>query len=304
MPISRRKFMALGTLTGAAALAGPFASYSFDGQPAADGYRLMIMATNWGFSGSWEQFAEKIATLGYDGAEVWYPHNVSEREAFLNAFEKHGLKFGFLVGGSDVDPDKHLAQFTGALEQAVKLNPVYINCHSGRDFFGVEENQRFIALTTRTRTSSGIPIYHETHRSRILYSAPVARMYMERNAALELTLDISHWCNVHESLLGDQPETVALALRRTGHIHARIGHQEGPQVGDPRAPEWDAAVKAHLAWWDSVVKMKRESGQLLTMLTEFGPPNYLPALPYTRQPVADQWDINNYMLSLLRKRYA
>jgi hypothetical protein len=40
------------------------------------------------------------------------------------------------------------------------------------------------------------------------------------------------------------------------------------------------------------------------MLTEFGPPHYLPALPFTRQPVADQWDINVYMMKTLRERYA
>ena len=39
------------------------------------------------------------------------------------------------------------------------------------------------------------------------------------------------------------------------------------------------------------------------MLTEFGPPHYLPALPYTQQPVADQWAINVHMMQLLRKRY-
>jgi sugar phosphate isomerase/epimerase len=296
--------MTLSTAAGAAALTASFSRSAFSGIPATDGYRLMILATNWGFSGDWEQFAEKISTLGYDGAEVWYPHDPAHREAFLKSFEKRGLKFGFLVGGSDNNPNKHLAQFTESLEEAIKYQPVYVNCHSGRDYFSIDENQRFIALTTRTSLSSGIPIYHETHRSRILYSAPVARMFMERNDLLELTLDISHWCNVHESLLADQPETVELALRRTGHIHARIGHAEGPQVGDPRAPEWAPAVAAHLGWWDSVTKRKRDAGQLLTILTEFGPPNYLPTLPYTRQPVADQWDINNHMLSLLRKRYS
>jgi hypothetical protein len=41
----------------------------------------------------------------------------------------------------------------------------------------------------------------------------------------------------------------------------------------------------------------------MTILTEFGPPNYLPTLPYTQQPVADQWAINVYMMQMLRKRY-
>jgi hypothetical protein len=119
-----------------------------------------------------------------------------------------------------------------------------------------------------------------------------------------LTFDVSHWCNVHESLLGDQEETIALALDRVDHIHARVGHAEGPQVSDPRAPEWGPAMNAHFEWWDKVVTRKRKEGKMFTILTEFGPPDYLPTLPYTRQPVADQWDINVHMLNVLRKRYS
>jgi hypothetical protein len=105
-------------------------------------------------------------------------------------------------------------------------------------------------------------------------------------------------------LLADQKETIDLALSRTNHIHARIGHAEGPQVNDPRAPEWKDAVNAHFHWWDQVVKRRRAEGQFVTFLTEFGPPNYLQTLPFTNQPVANQWDINVYMMQLLRKRYS
>lgn len=271
---------------------------------AAAGFGLLIFATNWGYEGSWDQFCAKIRKLGYDGAEAWYPTDEVVRKEFLAAFQKHNLKFGFLVGGSDRDYQKHLQQFSSSLEGAVALNPVYINCHSGRDHFSVAQNKAFIDLTTAVNTRTGIPVYHETHRSRILYAAPVARQFMEMIPELRITLDISHWCTVHESLLADQTETVALALSRTGHIHARIGHQEGPQVNDPRAPEWKDAVNAHFAWWDKVVEQKKKEGKLMTMLTEFGPADYMPALPYTRQPVANQWDINKFMLDTLRTRYA
>jgi len=109
---------------------------------------------------------------------------------------------------------------------------------------------------------------------------------------------------VHESLLADQQETLSQALNRVDHIHARIGHPEGPQVNDPRAPEWNDAVQAHFAWWDTVVTRKKNEGKLMTFLTEFGPVDYMPALPFTRQPVADQWEINKHMLDTLRARYS
>jgi hypothetical protein len=79
--------------------------------------------------------------------------------------------------------------------------------------------------------------------------------------------------------------------------------RKDPQVNDPRAPEWDEAVKAHFAWWDKIVEMKKHQGDTLTVLAEFGPPNYLPTIPYTQQPLADQWAINVYMMQTLRKRY-
>lgn len=306
MDINRREFLSYSAISGTALLFNEIAAYAkpLRSFAAVPGFELLILATNWGYEGSWDQFCSKIKSLGYDGAEAWYPGDEKKRKEFLTAFETHNLKFGFLIGGSDRDPSKHLQQFKASLDAATAIKPLYINCHSGRDYFSFDQNKAFIDLTTDATNRTGVPIYHETHRSRILYSAPVAREFMEKLQSLRLTLDISHWCNVHESFLDDQQETVALALSRTGHIHARIGHPEGPQVSDPRAPEWQKAVQAHFAWWDKVVEQKKKEGKRLTILTEFGPADYMPTIPYTRQPVANQWEINKHMLDTLRSRYS
>ena len=273
-------------------------------QRRKDTYRLLIFATNWGFTGSWQEFASRIKSSGYDGAELWYPAETKQRSEILSAFREHGLQLGFLIGSGERDFKKHLSQFQSSLEAASAAKPVYINCHSGRDHFSFEQNKKFIDLTTGMSRSSGVPVYHETHRSRILYSAPVAREYIRSLPDLRITFDVSHWCTVHESLLADQLETLSATLERVDHIHARIGHPEGPQVNDPRAPEWKNAVQAHFAWWDTVVSKKKSEGKQMTFLTEFGPVDYMPALPYTRQPLADQWDINKHMLDTLRTRYS
>lgn len=267
------------------------------------GFQLLIFATNWGYTGSWEQFCSQIKHDGYDGAEIWLPQE-NERAEILATFKKHGLHYGFLIGSGESNYQSNFQQFSKSLETAVTFNPVYINCHSGKDFFSFDENKSFLELTIKATKETGVPVYHETHRSRILYSAPAARQYMEKLPDLRITFDVSHWCNVHESLLADQADTLAMALERVGHIHARIGHPEGPQVNDPRAPEWKDAVDAHFAWWDKVIKRKKQEGKLMTFLTEFGPIDYLPALPYTRQPLANQWEINLHMLKTLRARYA
>jgi sugar phosphate isomerase/epimerase len=221
--------------------------------------------------------------------------------------KKYGLEIGFLCGASQTNPQEHLDYYKKMIDAAAKQNiqrPLYINNHSGRDHFSFDDNKKFIEHTNALAKETGIMICHETHRSRILFAAHVARKYIETFPDLKLTLDISHWCNVHESLLGDQKETVDMALERTEHIHARIGHPEGPQVNDPRAPEWENTVKQHFDWWDKVVERKKKNGERMTFLTEFGPPDYMPTMAYTRQPLSDQWAINVHMMNLLRKRYS
>lgn len=306
MDITRREFLGATAISGASLLLDPFQSFSNPSAKvsAAPGFELLILATNWGYGGSLQEFCSLIKKEGYDGAELWCPGEEAERQTLVSTFREHSLKFGLLIAGHDKDFETHFKQFETSLRAAITLHPVYINCHSGKDFFTFEQNKKFIDLTTKVSRESGVPVYHETHRSRILYTAPIARQYMEKIPDLRLTLDISHWCNVHESLLDDQQDTVALAISRAGHIHARVGHPEGPQVNDPRAPEWKQAVETHLGWWDRIVADKKKSGTRLTILTEFGPADYMPAMPYTRQPLANQWDINTYMLKTLRARYA
>ena len=51
---------------------------------------------------------------------------------------------------------------------------------------------------------------------------------------------------VHESGLEDQAENLELAIAHADYIHARVGYAEGPQIPDPRAPEWQHAVERHL----------------------------------------------------------
>jgi sugar phosphate isomerase/epimerase len=269
-------------------------------------FELKLLATNWGFNGTVDEFCGLVKKEGYDGIEIWWPDQPKDQDEMFAALKKHGLEVGFLTAGNESIYKNHLDTFKKMIDAAATnkiQRPLYINCHSGRDYFTFEQGKTFIDHTTALSKSTGIKICHETHRSRLLYAAPVARHYMDSIPELRITFDVSHWCNVHESLLSDQQETVDMTLQRVDHIHARIGHPEGPQVNDPRAPEWEGAVKAHLTWWDKVVEIKRQQGEVLTLLTEFGPADYMPTLPYTRQPLADQWAINVYMMQLLRKRY-
>lgn len=304
MAQNRREF--IGTTTAAAAAMFLSSLDAVAVTKAEPGFQLKVMGTDWGYGGTIEELCAAVKKEGYDGLELWWPGEQEKADRMFAALKKYGLAVGFLCGGSQSDFNTHLDYFKKSIDAAANnkvQRPLYINCHSGRDYFSFEQNQAFLEHTQALSKSTGIKICHESHRSRMLFAAPVARHYIEKDPALRMTLDVSHWCNVSESLLQDQSETMDMVLPRVDHIHARIGHPQGPQVNDPRAPEWERAVKAHFAWWDKIVEMKKQKGETMTILTEFGPPDYMPVQPYTRKPLADQWAINVYMMQTLRKRY-
>lgn len=266
--------------------------------------QVRFFCTNWGMAGTWDAFCERVKSAGFDGVETWLPADGPGRDQMEAALEKHDLQLILLSAGSGDSFDAYLADFVANLERAVARRPVLVNCHTGKDHFTFAQNKALIDAATAISRESGVEVVHETHRGRFSFAAHITASYLEALPGLSLALDISHWCNVHESMLADQPEAVALALARTRHIHVRIGHPEGPQVNDPRAPEWEGTVAQHLQWWDRVVEQQRQQGRgTLTITTEFGPPTYMPVLPYTRQPVADQWAVNKYMFELLKARY-
>ena len=281
---NRRKFIeTTASATAALMLASipTFADAKQSKETMNNNFELKLLATNWGFEGTIDAYCDKVKKAGYDGIEIWWPMEKAGQDELFAALKKYNLEVGFLCAGHQTDYTEHFQYFKKMIDAAVSnqiQKPLYINCHSGKDFFSYDEGKTFIDYTIPLSQKTNIPIYHETHRSRLLFAAPVAKQYIQKIPELRITFDVSHWCNVSESLLQDQPETLALAIERADHIHARIGHAEGPQVNDPRAPEWKAALDAHLAWWDKIVERKKKAGEQLTILTEFGPADYMPTI--------------------------
>ncbi|TAF95082.1 MAG: sugar phosphate isomerase/epimerase [Cytophagia bacterium] len=267
--------------------------------------KFAFFCPKWGLEDlSYEAAAVRVKAAGYDGMEIAAP--VAEAAQAIAAMKAHGLQTILMAFGGSAKFDEHKTQFRKDLEALAAAKPLFINTHTGKDFFTFEQNCQLIQVAAEVQKATGINILHETHRGRFTYSLPAIDHYFVTFPELRLTGDFSHWVNVSESYLGDQADSMARAMARTDHIHSRVGHPEGPQVNDPRAPEWEGAVKAHLAWWDKIVEIHRKKGTpMLTITSEFGPaPGYLPTLPYSNLPVASQWDINVYMMQLLRKRYA
>ena len=199
MKQDRRTFILSSATASAAMFLSSLEAFASANKPLSSGnsgYDLKIMATNWGFAGSMDDFCSAVKKEGYDGVDLWWPNDKKAQDEMFAALKTHDLQVGFQCGGWQENPEEHLAFYKKMIDAAARQNiqrPLYINNHSGR---------------------------------------------------------------------------------------------------------------VHFEWWDKVVELKKQKGEQMTFLTEFGPPDYMPTLPYTRQPLGDQWAINVYMMNLLRKRYS
>ena len=267
--------------------------------------KALFFCPRWGQANTtWEVFLYSVKSSGYDGIEASVPYDEKEKAEMFNRLAKYDLK---LIGQhwETVEPDfvRHCKEFELRLLHQADAKPIFINSQTGKDYYSFEQNKKLISIANNVENKTGITILHETHRGKFSFAAHITKQYFEKLPDLRITLDISHWCNTAESLLQDQKEAVNLAIVRTDHIHARIGFAEGPQITDPRDPAWSDEMEFHLNCWDKIADIKKKKKLPLTITPEFGPSPYMMSLPFTQQAVADQWEINKYMMQLLKERY-
>ena len=263
--------------------------------------RIIFGKSKWEMSDDpLEVFLQRAAADRFEATEI-YLGSLQESPAEITRLHAaYGLRLiGQILTQGQTFQD-HIRSLESQFEFASRCEVAFVNSHTGRDIFAFEENVQIFEHAIHLSQESGIPILIETHRGRPTYSAIETRRYLEALPELRLTADFSHWMVVHESDLGDQRENVELAIRRADYVHARVGYAEGPQIPDPRAPEWEYAVKRHLELWQQLIdRQKREGKERLYITPEYGPPAYMHTAPFTNQPVGDVWEQNVYMRDLL-----
>lgn len=211
-----------------------------------------------------------------------------------------GMKFVAQVLCNELTPGggvrHHLASLKEQIDEVLDLDPLFFNAHTGSDTWSYAEAVDFYGAALEMEKSLGIPICHETHRMRYFANPWATRPILEMYPDLKLTCDFSHWVCVAERLLPDCDDIIRLAADHCHHLHARVGHEQGPQVSDPRAPEWEVHLTTHERWWDAIWDSQKRRGAETSFLTpEFGPPPYQTTLPHTGAPVADLADICDWM---------
>lgn len=264
--------------------------------------KLEIYKSLWGMTGPLEEQLGRIKAAGYAGIETGLPEP-RDRPRLRSLLRRHRLK---LVGMVFTAGPDHLGSFRDQLAGWRAFRPVSVTAHTAADGMAPAAQLRFYREAAAAERASGLRVNHETHRGRAFFTPWATTAVLRAVPDLTLCADFSHWCCVCESLLewGVEPGDLDLAIRRTRHIHARVGYAEGPQVPDPRAPEWAAALDRHEGWWRAMLAAQAKAGvRVATVTPEFGPPDYLHTLPHTRQPVADLWEICLWMKDRLRRRF-
>lgn len=268
---------------------------------------ILIFAPHWGSNDlAPGVFIERVRKAGFDGIEMSLPLDAAQRSDWTARIADAGLQLIAQQWETVFHPgfDAHCAALKQYLDNACAARPLFVNSHTGKDFYTREQNLALIALAADAASAHGVPVLHEIHRSRFSGHPMLLLPYLRELPALELTADLSHWCCACESLLEDQPQTLAAVIPHVRHIHARVGHAQGPQVSDFRAPEWSGALERHLGWWDRIVEARKAAGaEVMTLTPEFGPAPYTAALPFSGELVSDAWELNVAMLELLRERY-
>lgn len=263
--------------------------------------KLKLVKSLWGMEGTLAEKVRRIAEAGYVAIEAQVPGE-DQLPEFLRLLSEHHLEFVAMV---ITEPPDHFASFRAKIEAARSLEPLQITVHGGKDWWPFELQKEFFAEALETERRIGLQVNHETHRGRPMFTPAATARLLREFPELYINADFSHFANVCESLLEDQTEDMALCISRARHLHGRVGHEEGPQVNDPRAPEWAAQLAAHDAWWDEIVRTRLRAGaEYFTFNPEFGPPNYMPTLPYTRQPVTDLWEVCLWMARRFESRYS
>lgn len=191
------------------------------------------------------------------------------------------------------------------LNLSLESNPILINSHTGRDHFTMEEQLQLIDVAENFSVIKGVRVAHETHRGRIGFGPVNSRELFTLRPEMKITADFSHWVCVTESYLENFENEVNEAINRTEHIHARVGFPEGPQIPDPRSHFWQKQVDYFLKLWERILDFQRAKNTVIFTITpEFGPQPYMWSSLNDNSPVANQWEINLFMKSLLSERFS
>jgi len=271
---------------------------------------LKLVRHLWGvdLKSGFDHYLPRWRDVGYEAVEASL-RLVPDRSAFLRFLQDSGWQWIAQIFSREFVPGgtvrEHLDSLQQQIEECLDSQPLFFNAHSGSDAWSLAEAEDFYGAMLDLERRVGLAIAHETHRMRCFGNPWTTRAILERFPNLKLTCDFSHWVCVAERLLEDCGAIIQVAAQHGHHIHARVGYEEGPQVPEPRAPEYARHLAVHEQWWDLVWVSQKQRGMVVATITpEFGPAPYLHTLPFTQTPVADLMEVCDWMARRQAARFA
>ncbi len=247
-----------------------------------------------------EQFS-RIAEAGYAGVESAV-EEITDDNTFRSLLQSYQLEYIPLIY---TEGENHLESFRRLMDIAARYAPKKVVAHAGRDLMSFGQQVKFFEGALRIEEEYGIPVAHETHRRRPLFSPMSTLALLREFPHLKINADFSHWCCVTESMLQDYADVLNISASRAIHIHCRVGYENGPQVSHPGAPEWSSHLAEFEQWWKMIALHQYNAGAgELTATTEYGPPPYLQTIPFENQPVADLWDVCLWSAERFREMFS
>jgi sugar phosphate isomerase/epimerase len=274
--------------------------------------KLQTFKTLWGHEGTLNSAIGEALQAGFDGIEGPAPENASDAGQLEARLKETDLAYiaeittaGSYVPERSASLQDHLHSFETKLEHSMQLQPLFITCLGGCDAWPEDDNLEFFSAAMKLAKGAGVRLSFETHRSRALFNPWITQRMVSQLPEMLLTVDFSHWCVVCERLMDTELDVIHAIADNVQHIHARIGYEQGPQVPDPRAPEYDYALRAHQHWWEIIWQSQLNRHFEITTLTpEFGPDGYLQQAPFSQQPVADLWELNRWVAGEERNHFS
>ncbi len=273
--------------------------------------QLAIFKTLWGHPGPVATGALLAAEAGFQGIEAPAPQNDEDLHAFRQVLATHRLDYiceicttGSYVPERRASPEQHLADLDAKIRRGLPLAPRFFNVMGGCDAWPLDIQVDFFRRAKALADSHGVLCSFETHRGRSFFNPWVTRDVLRALPELSITCDFSHWVVVCERLMDSEWDVITEVAEQAHHIHGRVGYDQGPQVPHPAAPEYSAALASHERCWQAIwSSQKRRGYQTSTMTPEFGPDGYLHCLPFTNAPVADLWQINQWIAERQRLHF-
>ena len=154
--------------------------------------KLKLVRHLWGvdLTHGFEHHLPRWRDAGYEALENRIPP-APDRPAFLRFLKESGFQWvpqifshAFMPGGT---VREHLDSLRAQMEECMDHGPLVFNAHSGYDAWSPAEAEDFYGQVLALETKLGVPVSHETHRSRYFATPWQTRHILEAFPELRVT---------------------------------------------------------------------------------------------------------------------